>query len=189
MKYPFDCITDFVFIENPPVAADIIMIPGGSRSQLMEKACELFKKGLAPYILPSGGPNKNIPQWKSEWEFLRNIALSSGIPEKAILQEDKALNTLENAILSRQVVDAKQINILKVLFVCKAHHARRALMTYQTAFPNNIQFIVIPIVDERDVRKDNWYLNEAKIKIVMSEVEKIGQYFHKYILNWATGTV
>ncbi len=62
-------------------------------------------------------------------------------------------------------------------------------MTYQTAFPNNIQFIVIPIVDERDVRKDNWYLNEAKIKIVMSEVEKIGQYFHKYILNWATGTV
>ncbi len=189
MKYPFDCITDFIFIENPPIAADIIMIPGGSRPQLMEKVCELYKKGLAPYILPSGGQNKKIPEWKSEWEFLRNIALSSGVPEKAILKEDKALNTFDNAIFSRQVVEAEQISISKVLFVCKAHHARRALMTYQTVFSNNIQFIVVPIVDERDIRKDNWCLDNAKIKIVMSEVEKIGHYFPKYIPNWVAGIV
>lgn len=185
MKHPFDSITDFIFIENPPVAADIIMIPGGSRPQLMERACELYKQGFAPYILPSGGPNKKIPKWNSEWEFFLDIAMSSRIPEKAILREDKAMNTLENAVFSRQVVDAEHISISKVLFVCKAHHARRALMTYQTAFPSNIQFVVIPIVDERDIRKENWFLDESKIKIVMSEVEKIGQYFSKYIPHWA----
>ncbi|MDO8302126.1 MAG: ElyC/SanA/YdcF family protein, partial [Sedimentisphaerales bacterium] len=102
---------------------------------------------------------------------------------------DKASNTLDNAIFSRQVVDAERLHISKILFVCKAHHARRALLTYQTTFLNNVQFIVVPIIDERDIRKDNWFLDEAKIKIVMSEVEKVGRYFPTFIPKWAAEIV
>lgn len=39
--YPFDCITDFIFVRNdesiPP--CDVLLIPGGSHPQLMERAC------------------------------------------------------------------------------------------------------------------------------------------------------
>ena len=186
---PFDCITDFIFFENQPAKADIILVPGGLRPQLMEKAIELYQQGFAPYILPSGGTGPKLAKeieagksnWKSEWEFLRNIALAHGVPEKAILREDKALHTFDNASLSLQVVQENNIVVKKAILVCKAYHARRALLTYQTAFSSEVEYIVCPIIDDRDVRKDNWFLTDEKIGLVMSEVEKVGQYFAKHI--------
>jgi uncharacterized SAM-binding protein YcdF (DUF218 family) len=193
MPYPFDAITDFLFIEDVPVESDIILIPGGMRPRLMERAVELYKQGLAPLILPSGGLGpklvkekaQGISTWNSEWEFLQNIALQYGVPEKAVLKEDKALVTFDNANLSWKVVQENNLQIKKALLVCKAHHARRALMTYQTAFPADVIFTICPIIDDRDIRRDNWFLDEAKIEVVMSEIEKIGQYFAKFIPLWA----
>ena len=191
MNRPFDCITDFIFIENQPSRADIILVPGGLRPQLMEKAIELYQQGFAPYILPSGGIGPKLAKeieagvsnWKSEWEFLQNIALAHGVPEKAISREDKALHTFDNASLSWQVVQENNIVIKKAILVCKAHHARRALLTYQTAFSFEVEYIVCPVIDDRDVRKDNWFLDDAKIEMVMSEVVKVGQYFSKHFSN------
>lgn len=181
MEHPFDCITNFIFVEHKPTQADIILIPGGSRPQLIEKAVKLYHQGLAPYILPSGGKNKRIPEWESEWKYLQSIALVKGVPEEAILREDRAQNTFDNAALSWHIIQQKNLHVKKALVVCKAHHARRALLTYQIVFPPDVELIVCPIIDERDVRKDNWFLDETKINIVMTEVEKIGQYFGKHI--------
>ncbi len=184
MTYPFNCITNFIFVEHKPSKADVILIPGGSRPQLIEKAVELYKEGYASHILPSGGANPKLTEYKTEWEYLQNIALSLGVPENTILKEDQAKHTFDNANLSWQVLQNSNLKTNKVIFVCKTHHARRALLTYQTAFPTNIEFVVCPIVDERDVRKDNWFLDQDKIDIIMKEVEKIGQYFGKHIPNW-----
>lgn len=39
MKYPFDCLTDLVFVpEEKIVQADIILVPGGSHVQPMKIA-------------------------------------------------------------------------------------------------------------------------------------------------------
>lgn len=185
MKHFFDCITDFIFIEDAPAKADIILIPGGSKAQLAEKAAELFKQGLAPLILFSGGYNEKIPDWKSEWEYLRNIAVAKGVPESAFLKEDQAKNTFDNARLSWETIQRNNLNIKKVIFVCKSYHARRALLTYQTVFPSNVEFIVCPIVDDLDIKKDNWFLDDKKISRVMEEVEKIGKYFAEHIARLA----
>ncbi|SDO23254.1 ADP-ribose pyrophosphatase YjhB, NUDIX family [Paenibacillus sp. yr247] len=40
----------------------------------------------------------------TEWEFLRNVGVSLGVPPEAILQEDKATNTFENARFSLKVL-------------------------------------------------------------------------------------
>ncbi len=189
MGYPFDCVTDFIFVEDEPTRADILLIPGGSRPQLMEKAIELYRQGLATYILPSGGANKKLNGQESEWKYLQNIALTKGVPENAILREDQAKNTFENAAFSWRVIQQSAIDVKKAILVCKAHHARRALLTYQTAFPSNVAFTVCPIVDEREVSKESWFLDEAKIALVLSEVEKIGQYFAKYVPDWVKNQV
>lgn len=172
------------FLEDTPEKADIILIPGGNRLSLMEKAADLYLQGLAPYILPSGGYNKKIPDWESEWEFLKDIAIKKGVPEEAILKENKALNTFDNAILSWEVIKDKGLDVKKALFVCKAYHARRATMTYWTAFPKEVKFIICPVIDDREIRKNDWFLDKKKTEVVMSEVEKIGKYFGKHIPNW-----
>ena len=54
LKYPFDCITDFVFVEEEEiVSSDIILVPGGSHNKPMRLASELYHAGMAPiyYLL------------------------------------------------------------------------------------------------------------------------------------------
>jgi uncharacterized SAM-binding protein YcdF (DUF218 family) len=181
MNYPFDCISELVFVETEISAADIILVPGGSYPKLMEKAAELYKQGLAPYILPSGHFNPKIPDYSSEWEFLKSIGIKLGVPEDKILKEDLASHTFENAEFSWKVIKENKLQVKKVILVCKAYHSRRALLTYQTIFPKEIEFFVSCVPDRREISKNNWFLDEEKIKTVMGEVVKIGKYFEACI--------
>ena len=181
MNYPFDCISDLVFVKTEIQAADIILVPGGSHPQLMEKAVELYKQGLAPLILPSGHFNPKIPEYTSEWEFLKSVGVKLGVPEDKILKEDKASHTFENAEFSWRVIKENKLSVKKVILVCKAYHSRRALLTYQSIFPKDIEFFVVSVQDKGEIRKDNWFMDEDKIKKVMGEVVKIGKYFEPHI--------
>ena len=181
IKYPFDCISDFIFVDKHVEAADVILVPGSSKPQAIIKAAELYRKGFAPYILPSGGPNNKLEKYSSEWDFLNQEAIKYGVPEAAILREDMARNTFENARFSLQVLQDNGIPFNKVIMVCKGYHSRRALLTYQTIFPSNVDFFVYTVPDYRGIQKDNWHTNGEWIGIVMGEVVKIGRYFEKEI--------
>lgn len=182
MSNPFDCITEFIFVEMEVSPADVILVPGANHPQLMEKATTLYKQGLAPYILPSGGYKPHVGT--TEWEYLKNIGIASGVPEEAILIEDKAQHTLENARFSLEVLHRKGISPKKVIIVCKASHSRRALLCYQAEFPKGCEILVSPCIDRYGITKENWFLSEVGIKRTMSEVKKIGAYFGDFIPSW-----
>jgi uncharacterized SAM-binding protein YcdF (DUF218 family) len=183
LKYPFDCITDLVFVNKDQLElSDIILVPGGSHPQLIERAVELYHLGLSPQILPSGGFNSKINQ--TEWEFMNEIAINKGVPQKAIIKEDQAKNTFDNARNSWKLIIERNIKVRQVIMVCKAQHSRRALMTYQTTFPSDINFLIEPIPDGNNITRDNWFLDETKIIAVMSEAEKISKYFAHHIPKW-----
>lgn len=182
MPYPFDCISDFMFFETELGHSDAILIPGASQPQLMERAARLYHRGLAPFILPSGGATPYVET--TEWEFLRNIGVSLGVPAKAILKEDRATNTFENARYSLEVLQRQGLQPNRVILVCKNYHARRALLTYQFLFPRETVFYVSPVIDRSGTSKHNWYLNEDHIKRVMDELEKVGKYFRHHIPLW-----
>ena len=181
MKYPFDCLTDLVFVpEEEMVRADIILVPGGSHVQPMKIASELFNAEMAPYILPSGGYNSKIEQ--TEWDFLKDIGISLGVPADRILKEDQAKNTFDNARNSWSVIQEQQIEVRHAIIVCKSFFSRRALMTYQTVFPPSVTFYVKQ--DSSRLSRNNWYESEFGIKTVLTEAEKITRYFGHHIPNW-----
>ncbi len=183
MAYAFDCITEFIFAETALEPADIILVPGGSPIQLAERAARLYYENFAPYILFSGHHTPNLPAEITECDYLTKVACALGVPEQAIIRERRARNTFENATFSWQALQAQSLAVKKAILVCKHFHSRRALLTYQSVFPPGVAFYVAPVIDERDIRQDNWYEDESKIKKVMSEVEKIGRYFADRIPN------
>lgn len=168
-----------MFFETEILNSDVILVPGASHPQLMEQAAMLYHQGLAPKILPSGGETTHVKT--TEWEFLRDVGVSFGVPSEAILKEDKATNTFENARYSLEVLYQQGISPKKVILVCKNYHARRALLTYQFIFPKETIFYVSPVIDKTGISKDNWYQDEDRIKYVMNELEKVGKYFRKAI--------
>ena len=177
MSSEIQAVTDFIFYSTPISEADIILVPGGHPRQLMERAAELYHAGYARIVLPSGGKSPWFTDGKTEWEFLKEVALDLDIPEEAILREDRASNTFENAKFSLDVLRTARIQVKRAIIVCKAFHARRALITYQRVFPAGTRIMVSPVNDERDIRSDNWHTSPEKTQMVKNEVKKIFRYF------------
>lgn len=184
MKKPFDCISDFIFIDDPLEKVDVIFVHDGSNPQLMEKAAELYHQGFASYILPSGGFKLRQNETESERENIYSLISQFNFPEQAILKENKTLEIYENAEFSRKVLLDSNIQINKAIIVCKTFHARRVLLTYQAAFPLSTTFLISSVTENRGITKDNWFKKSEHISIVMGEVIKIGAYVEDFVPKW-----
>ena len=172
-----DFITNFIFVENNIAPCEVILVPGGSRPQLAEKAAALYHQGMAKYIIFSGHANYRIPDYPSEAEYLKSVAVSAGVPKNHILCEPKASHTFENAAFSLELLRRHHFTLDKFILVCKGFHSRRALLTYQYTFPETTHFYVATTEDSLNPARGTWTTKEKYIKLVMGEVEKIGKYF------------
>ena len=178
-------ISEFIFAEDEPEKADIIFIPGNGYSQMAEKAAALYGENYASFVLPSGkysitvgkfggvlsGQERYNGNYRTEWEFLKDVLVKNHVPDEAILKENKATFTWENARLSREVTDKAEIKVKKTLLCCKNYHARRALMYYQRAYPE-AEFRVCPCCVD-GVTKENWMNSEESIQSVLGEAQRI----------------
>jgi uncharacterized SAM-binding protein YcdF (DUF218 family) len=115
---------------TPPVS------PGGdanlsAAADRLVYAARLYAMGKAPLIVVSGG---NQPGTQSiNAESVHGAALLSrwGVPAGNILTETESVNTYENAIYTRLILD--QHKLKTVLLVTSALHMRRALATFLSA--------------------------------------------------------
>lgn len=145
-------ITNFIFVEDKPLKADLIIIPGSSQRQLPEKAFYLYKRGFGKKLIFTGGCNPKMS--KKECNFGKEIAVKRGVPEKYIFTEGKFTNTKENAKEARKIVLKYSLKHRKMLLVCKPYHARRVKMTFASYFPDS-RLLIIPAKDERNITKLN----------------------------------
>ncbi len=182
-------ISDFIFVSDAPEKVDAIFLPGGSHPEQPEYAAELYCKGYAKWLIPSGGVSVKQDKWPgvrskaeiyngnypSDCAFFIDVLVKNGVSANAIIGEDKSGHTRDNAFLSRKAVDERGIEIKTALIVCKAFHARRCLMLYQMAFPD-VEIKVCP-VHCFHITKENWYMTEQGVDRVLGELARCGNQF------------
>ena len=182
-------ISNFIFISDTPRKVDAMFLPGGSHPEQPEYAAKLYHEGYAPLIIPSGGVSVKQDKWpgvrskadvyngdyQSDCEFFTDVLVKNGVPQAAIIGEDKSGHTRDNAFLSRKVADEHGLDIKSAIIVCKSFHARRCLMLYQLAFPET-ELLVCP-VDCDGITKDNWYQSEHGVDRVLGELARCGNQF------------
>ena len=100
------------------------------------------------------------------------VLLEDGVPDSAILREDQATFTWDNARKSRQVTDAAGLDIRRAILCCKGCHARRALLYYQAAFPGT-RFLVCPARCP-GLNPEDWFLTPLGRETVLGEVQRLG---------------
>ena len=179
-------ITDFIFIESDVGPADVIFLPGGSDPSLPEKAAELYAEGMAPLIAVSGKYGKQLGRFKglaykrelypgdyrTEAEFYLDVLTKNGVPEGAVLCEDEAEYTYQNAVFTRRMLERLGVAVSKAILVCKAFHSRRAYTYYKNEFPD-ITLGVTP-VPGFGISPENWYKTERGRARVAGELSRIG---------------
>ena len=183
-------IENFIFLADAPASADIIFVPGNGHALPSELAARLYRAGYAPRILPSGryaigtsgfagqksGSRRYEGEFETEWAFMRHILMENGVPDNAILREDEATYTYQNAIYSRRRTDSEALVIRRAIICCMPVHARRARMYYETLFPE-AELFVCPVKDAA-VTRDTWMTEPDGIDTVLGEVERCGKQFH-----------
>ena len=185
-------ISEFIFMKDAPQKSDIIFIPGTSQSAVMETAARLYCADYAGYVLPSGmysgkkgkfaSEKIDNPRYAGEYAtdfaYCRHILMENGVPEAAILREDRSTHTGENAEFSAAVLKELGIEVKRAILCCQAFHARRAFMSYTKFFPDT-EILVVP-TDTQGITREDWFLHENSYRRVMSEVYKCGEYFLEY---------
>ncbi|MGN0972212.1 MAG: YdcF family protein [Aristaeellaceae bacterium] len=180
-------VSDFVFVEDAPAPSDVILIPGNSSPVHALRAAELYHQGMAKYLLPSGRYTKVVGHfagvdsawrerysgdYETEWAYLRAVLEDAGVPEEAILRENQATYTWENAQLSRRVTDNMGLTVRRAILCCRSYHARRALMYYQAAFPE-AEIRVCP-ASVPGFNREDWYLTAEGRAMILGEVRRLG---------------
>lgn len=105
---------------------------------------QLYQQKKAPIILVAGGRIDWRGSGPSESADMAAILTQIGVPTEAILQEPLSLNTYENAVNVRKILDARGIR--RVLLVTSAMHMPRSLLIFKrqgiAAIPAPTDFLV-----------------------------------------------
>jgi uncharacterized SAM-binding protein YcdF (DUF218 family) len=141
-----------------PTADAIVLLGGATKSafpprpavDLMEEgdrvlyAAQLYREGKAPVVIASGGRIDWRGGGLAESSDMADILVNLGVPNSAILQDSKSLNTYQNAVNVRQIMQERGIR--RVLLVTSAMHMPRSLQIFQRqgieAIPAPTDFLI-----------------------------------------------
>lgn len=102
--------------------------PGPALTRRTQHAVALYQRGLAPLIICSGGLGDHAP---TEAEAACGLAAALGVPAQALLREDRAASTEENALYTAALGRAHGFDT--VIVVSDGYHLYRAELLFRAA--------------------------------------------------------
>ena len=159
---------------DPPSAEAIVVLGGATRNNEAPRilpdmnergdrllyAAKLYQDGAAPKILLSGGRINWTGGDSSEAKDMAEILSIMGIPPKDLILEPHSLNTHENAVFTKEIL--QQQNIKKILLVTSALHMPRSIAIFRH---ENIDAVAAPtdfIISKRNLVQHR-YTSESRL--------------------------
>jgi len=126
--------------------SDCILALGSHDLRVADRAAELYLEGWAPLLIFSGGlGNLTKEIWNEpEADQFAAIAKRKGVPEAAILIENRSTNTGENIIFTQQLLRDKQLDPQSFIVVQKPYMERRSFATFKKNWPEKKLLVTSP---------------------------------------------
>ncbi|MEC4983582.1 MAG: YdcF family protein [Oscillatoria sp. PMC 1076.18] len=129
--------------EDLPTAEAIVLLGGATKPKTPPRpmvdvseegdrvlyAAKLYQDQKAPLIVAAGGRIDWRDGGRSEAADLAELLNAMGVPSQAIIQEPDSLNTYENAVNVRKILEQRGIN--RILLVTSAIHMPRSILIFQ----------------------------------------------------------
>lgn len=123
----------------------IVAISGGDTNARVTEAVKLFKNGWSDKIIFSGAAkDKTGP---SNAAAMKTFAIESGLPEGAILIDEYAETTKQNAQNSQTIFS--KLNLKSVILVTSGYHQRRALLEFNE-HSKDVKVFSHPVKTDKD---------------------------------------
>lgn len=126
-----------------PTAEAIVILGGGTYSATAPRywvevsdagdrilyGAKLYREGKAPWVIVSGGSLAWKDGPEPESNAMTELLTTMGVPKSAILRDSVSVNTYENAVYVKRILE--QQGIRRVLLVTSAFHMPRSLLIFR----------------------------------------------------------
>lgn len=175
---------DWMGMHTPPAPADVIAAFGCYDEQIPLRAAELWRQGLAPYVVFSGGLGRNTDGLFQTTEAARfaAIAMEAGLPEDVILLEDKSANSAENLLFTKALLAERGIPARRVLAVHKPYMERRLFAAAAVYWPETAFTVTSPqvsIAEHIRAAGEVGMTERGVIETVVGDVQRMELYAQK----------
>ena len=160
----------FLRSADTPAHADVIVaLSGDAHGARASTAAALYRAGLARAIIFSGASED--PDSVSSAELMAREAVALGVPRAAIILEEEARTTEDNARRVRDLMRARQYG--SALLVTSGYHQRRAALVFSRAFSGtSLRFANVP-ADDPDWDPVLWWLHPSQRDLTLREIGKL----------------
>lgn len=167
----------FLVVKDSIHRSDAIIVLSGDKGERIEKAAELYKKGYGKYFIISGGIVYNHITMA---QLMKKHAMELGVPQKAIILEDRANSTYENAHFTKAIL--KQLPIHSAIVVTSNFHLKRTRMIFNRQFKDTDLKLYYAGAKDRYFNEAKWWSNNKSIMITITEyIKMVGYAFGKNV--------
>ena len=166
-KIPHILVGQYLSPADVLTKADAIVVVSGD-SDRMKHAVDLYKQGFAHKLILSGAAKEGFT---SNALAMQLEASRSGIPNKAIILEERSANTYENAQFTKEIIKSQGIRSL--ILVSSPYHQRRAYETFNYVLRSEDVRIQNSPSIYSNWKVDNWWLSETNTHLTNEEILKM----------------
>ena len=181
---PLQVIWDYLCLNVKPQKADVIVGFGNFNEDIPRRAAELYLQGYAPRILFTGGLGRNtvglLPE--SEADRFARVAIGCGVPDEAIIREDKSTNTAENIIFTRKLLEELNVPHDHILGVHQPFMERRITAAMGVYWPEQSFSVTSPqvtIPQYLEAAKAQGITENASISVIVGDFQRMKLYADK----------
>ena len=181
---PLQTVWDYLGMHQTPEQADVIVGFGNFNTNIARRAAELYRQGLAPVVLFTGGLGRNTEGLLPEPEAVRfaRVAMECGVPEKAILLEPESTNTAENILFTRRLLEERDIPHHQILGVHQPFMERRITAAMGVYWPEQAFRVTSPQISIPDYLADaqkQGITENAAVSVIVGDFQRIDLYAKK----------
>jgi len=177
---PAKILWDYHHLHHQLEKADCILALGSHDLRVANRAADLWLEGMAPLIVFSGGlGNLTLGMWtEPEADQFAGIAINMGVPESAILVENRSTNTGENIHFTQKLLEEKGLDLQRFIVVQKPYMERRTYATVKKIWPAKDIMVTSPLLDFDSYPMEG-ISTEHFIHIMVGDLQRIKIYPEK----------
>lgn len=175
-------VGDFLFVRDPLVPADAMVVLGGEIEARPAEAARLYARGLAPRVLVVGmmdGPEVELGVFPSETEATVRLLAALGVPRSAIEvvpgPGPGASSTTDEAQAMREYVASHGTR--RLIAVTSWYHTRRTRWNLRRALDGQPVTLLMAGAPSLQFSERDWWRSEDGMIRVFEE-------YLKFVHNW-----
>lgn len=171
---------DYHHMNHTLVKSDCILVLGSHDTRVAERGAELYLQGWARLLIFSGGlGNFTKDLWvEKEADLFAKIALQMGVPQDAILVENRSTNTGENILFTQQLLKEKNLDLQSFIVVQKPYMERRSYATFKKHWPDKLLSVTSPQISFENYPNEDIPMQRV-INIMAGDLQRIKFYPEK----------